>query len=50
MGILNLNDVPPPLNVSDTENAGPDTGKVPAPSVDSGTSPSSMFDTSALTD
>ena len=50
MGILNLNDVPPPLNVSDTENAVPDTGKVPAPSVDSGTSPSSMFDTSALTD
>ena len=50
MGILNLNDVPPPLNVSDTENAAPDTEKVPAAAVDSGTPPSSMFDTSALTD
>ena len=50
MGILNQNHVPPPLNVSDTENDAPDTEKVPAAAVDSGTPPSSMFDTSALTD
>ena len=50
MGILNLNDVPPPLNVSDTDNSASDTGKVTAASVDSETPASPMFDTSALTD
>ncbi len=50
MGILNLNDVPPPLNGSDTDNTVPDTEKEPAASVNSGTPASPMFDTSALTD
>tara|TARA_B100001765_G_scaffold152987_1_gene98499 strand:- start:572 stop:1099 length:528 start_codon:yes stop_codon:yes gene_type:complete len=50
MGILNLNDVPPPLNVNDTDNDASDTGKAPAASVNSGTPTSPMFDTNALTD
>jgi len=50
MGILNLNEVPPPLNDTDTDNAASDTGKATATSVDSGTTTPPMFDTSALTD
>ena len=62
MGILNLNDVPPPLNVGDADNEVSDSGKVPTAKMptapiattgapaDPGTSTSSMFDTSALTD
>ncbi|GIT66593.1 MAG: hypothetical protein Ct9H300mP25_00650 [Acidobacteriota bacterium] len=62
MGILNLNDVPPPLNVNDADNETSAVGKEPTAKVPTapiattgapakpGTSTSSMFDTSALTD
>ena len=62
MGILNLNEVPPPLNVSEADNKASDVGKDPTAKVPSApiattgapanqeTSTPSMFDTSALTD
>ena len=62
MGILNLNEVPPPLNVSEADNEASDVGKDPTAKVPSApiattgapanpeTSTPSMFDTSALTD
>ena len=56
MGILNLNDVPPPLGVSDTDNKDSDIGKVtpaslnPEAPANSAATTSPMFDTSALTD
>ena len=62
MGILNLNEVPPPLNVSEADNEASDVGKDPTAKVPSApiattgapanpeNSTPSMFDTSALTD
>ena len=56
MGILNLNDVPPPLGVRDADSKDSDIGKVTAASLNpeapanSAATTPPMFDTSALTD